>query len=58
MGALLGTIMVANVARDLPSQRQLVAATKRGEPQDASLARAAGLRSLHNNYITLPVVFV
>ena len=51
--------MVANVARVImPSQRQLVAATERGEPQDASLARAAGLRSLHNNYITLPVVFV
>lgn len=59
VGALLGTIMVANVARVImPSQRQLVAATERGEPQDASLARAAGLRSLHNNYITLPVVFV
>lgn len=59
VGALLGTIMVANVAEVImPSQRQMVEASLRGEPQDQSLARAAGLRSLHNNYITLPVIFV
>lgn len=58
-GALLGTIMVANVAHVImPSQRQMVAATLSGDPQDPALARAAGLRSLHNNYLTLPVVFV
>jgi uncharacterized membrane protein len=58
-GALLGTIMVANVAHVImPSQRQLVDAATRGDKPDPELGRAAGLRSLHNNYLTLPVVFV
>ena len=59
VGALIGTIMVANVAHVImPSQRQLVAATLAGKSPDLALAQSAGLRSLHNNYLTLPVIFV
>ncbi len=59
VGAMLGTIMVANVfAVIMPAQRQLVAATLNGGEADEQLAANAGLRSLHNNYMTLPVVLV
>jgi uncharacterized membrane protein len=59
VGALLGTIMVANVAHIImPSQRELVRATLAGETPDQELAINAGQRSAHNNYLTLPVVFV
>jgi uncharacterized membrane protein len=59
VGAMLGTIMVANVwVHIIPSQRQIVAATKGGTEPDVARARAASLRSLHNNYMTLPVVFI
>lgn len=59
VGALLGTIMVGNVFFTIiPSQKALVRAAKTGQPLDASLGKKAGQRSLHNNYITLPVVFL
>ena len=59
IGAMLGTIMVANVwVHILPSQRQVIAATRDGTAPDVARARAASLRSLHNNYMTLPVVFI
>ena len=59
VGAVMGTIMAANVwRRIIPAQRQLVAATKAGTPADARLAKAAKQRSVHNNYMTLPVVFI
>ncbi|MFQ5973909.1 MAG: urate hydroxylase PuuD, partial [Alphaproteobacteria bacterium] len=59
VGAMLGTLMAANVwVRIIPAQRQLVAATKAGTAPDARLAANAKERSLHNNYMTLPVVFI
>jgi uncharacterized membrane protein len=59
VGALLGTIMAGNVFFTIiPSQKALVRAAKTGQPLDASLGKKAGQRSLHNNYITLPVVFI
>ncbi len=59
VGALLGTIMVGNVFFTIiPSQKALVRAAKTGQPLDATLGQKAGQRSLHNNYITLPVVFL
>jgi len=59
VGAVLGTLMVGNVHRVImPAQRQLVAATQSGAEQDRALTRQAELRSLHNNYLTLPVLFV
>ena len=59
VGALLGTIMVGNVFFTIiPSQKALVRAAKTGQPLDATLGKKAGQRSLHNNYLTLPVVFI
>jgi len=59
MGALLGTIMAGNVFFCIiPSQKALVAAAKANLPVNPELGKIAGLRSLHNNYITLPVVFI
>jgi len=57
-GVMLGTIMAANVWRVIiPSQKALVAAKERGELPDAGPGLRAKQRSVHNNYLTLPVVF-
>lgn len=59
VGAMLGTIMAANVFRVIiPSQREMVSAIQQGRAPSAKLGRQAALRSLHNNYITLPVLFM
>jgi uncharacterized membrane protein len=59
VGAALGTIMAANVFRVIiPSQRAMVASLAAGQTPDAQRGRQAALRSLHNNYLTLPVLFV
>lgn len=59
VGVLLGTLMTGNVwLHILPSQRALVAATKAGRPQDPALANRAKQRSIHNNYMTFPVIFI
>lgn len=59
VGGLLGTIMAGNVFFCIiPSQKALVAAAKANKPVNPELGKIAGLRSLHNNYITLPVVFI
>ncbi|MHA1547217.1 MAG: urate hydroxylase PuuD [Alphaproteobacteria bacterium] len=59
IGAFFGTIMVANVAHVIiPNQRIVVADLQAGRTPDASLGQQAGQRSLHNNYLTLPVVFM
>ncbi len=58
VGAMLATWMTGNVFFVImPGQRQLVKNTLAGKPQDKALAEDAGWRSLHNNYITLPVLF-
>lgn len=59
VGALLGTIMAGNVFFTIiPSQKALVKAAKENRIPDPALGKYAGLRSLHNNYITLPVIFI
>ncbi len=59
VGALLGTLMTGNVwFYVIPSQRELVAATKAGQPQDPALSYRAKLRSIHNNYMTFPVLLI
>jgi uncharacterized membrane protein len=59
VGALLGTLMTANVwFYVVPSQRELVAATRAGLPQDPALSLRAKQRSIHNNYMTFPVLFI
>ncbi len=58
-GAVLGTIMVANVFFVIiPGQKQMVAAAERGESPDPAPGLRAKLRSVHNTYFTLPVLFV
>jgi uncharacterized membrane protein len=58
-GALIGTLMVGNVFFIIiPSQKAMVKAAKEGKALDPALGKAALLRSLHNNYFTLPVLFV
>jgi uncharacterized membrane protein len=58
VGVMLGTIMAANVAHVIiPSQKQLVAAKLAGQAPDADFGLRAKRRSVHNNYLTLPVVF-
>ncbi|WP_431862030.1 urate hydroxylase PuuD [Azospirillum sp.] len=58
LGALIGTMMSANVFLIIiPNQRKTVDAMLRGEAPDPALGKQAKQRSLHNNYLTLPVVF-
>lgn len=58
-GAMLGSIMVANVFFVIiPSQKAMVKAAKENKPLDPQLGKNALARSLHNNYFTLPVLFV
>lgn len=58
-GAMLGSIMVANVFFVIiPAQKAMVKAAREGKPLDPQLGKNAGMRSLHNNYLTLPVLFV
>jgi len=57
-GAMLGTIMVANVwMRIVPAQRELIAAAEAGRSPDATLSVRAKQRSTHNSYVTFPVIF-
>ncbi|MGQ7846040.1 urate hydroxylase PuuD [Granulosicoccus sp. 3-233] len=58
-GAMLGTIMVANVFFVImPGQRDLVAAKAEGRAPDPSHGIRAKQRSVHNTFFTLPVLFV
>ncbi len=58
-GAMIGSIMVANVFFVIiPSQKAMVKAAKENKPLDPQLGKNALARSLHNNYFTLPVLFV
>jgi uncharacterized membrane protein len=59
MGAIFGTIMTANVwFRILPAQRKMVAAAAAGAAFDAALGAQAKLRSKHNTFVAVPVVFL
>jgi uncharacterized membrane protein len=59
MGALIGTMMVANVfVVIIPNQKKVIAALLAGKAPDPALGGAAKQRSVHNNYLTLPVVFL
>ena len=59
VGAVIGTLMVANVFFVIiPSQKTMVNAAINGETSDPSLGENALMRSIHNNYLTLPVLFI
>jgi uncharacterized membrane protein len=59
IGAMLGTIMAWNVFFVIiPAQRKLVDAKARGEAPDPVFGQRGKQRSVHNNYLTLPVLFI
>jgi uncharacterized membrane protein len=58
VGAIIATIMSANVLMVIiPGQRKVVAQMRAGEPVNPEYGRRGKQRSLHNNYLTLPVIF-
>lgn len=59
MGAIFGTIMTWNVwSAILPAQRKMIAAAAAGEKFDSTLSAQAKLRSKHNTFMAVPVVFL
>ncbi|WP_170366689.1 urate hydroxylase PuuD [Ruegeria arenilitoris] len=59
LGAFTATIMTANVFFIImPNQRIVVDDLKNGRTPDPKYGKIAKLRSTHNNYLTLPVVFL
>jgi len=59
VGAMIGTMMVGNVLMlIIPSQRKMVEAMTAGRVPDAIHGKKAKQRSVHNNYFTLPLLFI
>ncbi len=59
LGAFTATIMTANVFLIImPNQRIVVADLKAGRTPDPKYGKIAKQRSTHNNYLTLPVIFL
>ena len=59
LGAIIGTVMAANVFLIIiPNQRKVVAQVLAGVTPDPALGKQAKQRSVHNNYMTLPVLFI
>ncbi len=59
VGAMTGTIMVANVAMVIiPGQRKMVEAMRAGREPDPKYGAWGKQRSVHNTYLTLPVLFL
>jgi uncharacterized membrane protein len=59
VGGMLGTIMAANVwSFILPTQRRMIAAIGRGEKLPPALEAQAMMRTKHNTYLSLPLVFL
>ena len=59
VGTAIGTIMAANVFFIIiPGQKRMVAAMRAGRPPNPEDAKRAKQRSVHNNYFTLPVLFI
>ena len=59
LGAVIGTVMVANVFLIIiPNQKKIVAQVLAGEAPNPALGKQSKQRSVHNNYMTLPVLFI
>ena len=59
VGAIVGTIMVANVFFVIiPNQKKMLAEIRAGLPPDARHGALGKMRSVHNTYLTLPVLFI
>jgi uncharacterized membrane protein len=57
-GMMFGTTMALNVWMVIwPNQRRIITAVKNGEAPDAGWVKIAGLRSRHNTYMSVPLVF-
>ncbi|MFQ6677100.1 MAG: urate hydroxylase PuuD [Fidelibacterota bacterium] len=58
LGALFGTIMAFNVwFRIWPAQQIIIPAVKKGESFDTNLLAMAGIRSKHNTYLSVPLIW-
>jgi uncharacterized membrane protein len=59
VGAIVGTIMVANVFFIIiPGQKKMLAQIRAGQTPDPRPGRLGKIRSVHNTYFTLPVLFI
>ncbi len=59
VGAIVGTMMAANVFMVIiPNQRKITASLIKGEPPDPRFGVIGKQRSLHNTYLTLPVLLM
>jgi uncharacterized membrane protein len=59
VGAMVGTMMAANVLTVIiPGQKRMVEAMRRGEAPNPADGKRGKQRSVHNNYLTLPVLFI
>jgi uncharacterized membrane protein len=59
VGAIIGTIMVANVAHVIiPGQKKMLAQIRAGQQPDPRPGVLGKIRSVHNTYLTLPVLFI
>ena len=57
-GVIFGTMMALNVWMIIwPYQKRIITAVKNGTPPDATEVAIAGLRSRHNTYMSVPLVF-
>ena len=58
IGAMFGTMMAFNVwFRIWPAQKNIITAIKNGDAPDPSEAALAGLRSKHNTYMSMPLIW-
>jgi uncharacterized membrane protein len=58
LGAMFGTMMAFNVwFRIWPAQQKIITAIKNGEAPDGDLVALAGLRSKHNTYMSIPLIW-
>jgi uncharacterized membrane protein len=58
LGSLFGTLMAANVwMRIWPAQQKIITAIRDGQAPDAALVGLAGLRSRHNTFMSVPLVW-
>src|SRR5262249_13187922 len=58
-GAMLGTAMAANVWMKIwPCQKRIISAIKAGQAPDPADAALAGLRSKHNTFMSVPLLFL
>jgi uncharacterized membrane protein len=59
IGALFGTLMTANVwMHILPASRKMLKAMREGNPPDMTLGERAKARTIHNTYMTVPLIFL